>query len=317
MPRGTPLRRIHFDGCSLTRWSQATNWRAIAEELLRRNIEVLLSMDVLLELFRKDDEEFRDDHMRPLRVILPLVRGTPTAADMVTSALAADFDLDAIVFAQVLAQFAVAHARVPAALVTATITDKTRWHRVGQRARATWVSKNISETPSFANGITRIVRDWSHRRAIHAELVERKGRPASRPLGKAWTRQPSARCWALGVLWHVRAAALESNSGRRRALPSQDDLAQLVALPNCDAFVSDDTQLRRAATDVRALEQQNRPPIGDPWIGSFSEFVQLLFARSSNLPPSTALQGPTSPQSPATASVSSCSGSCDVEHTVA
>lgn len=281
------VRDVHFDGCSLTRWAESRAWGDIARRMHSLGLHVSLLLDVLFEVFRKFDSAHRYQHMRPLRLLGSQVRGVPLAAELLTTAAAGRDPSRAFEVADQIVKKAIRRAELDTEAVLyerdAGRRGKLRLIETGRMGRALYVAQGATRDASFQEAVVFEAKDRANRRAYHSDLLRMSGNATtSRRMYRLWWANPMIRCWALGWIWHSREASLETRNRRREKLPNHADLDQLVALPHCDAFVTDDARLGRAAREVcsigrgrRREDPWSRPA---PWVGTFEEFTQAIMA---------------------------------------
>lgn len=244
--------------------------------MLRAGVHIFVGLEVLHETFQPKDAAYREKHAALLRGMRG--NGVPLAAELL-HASAAGLDCSyAIDAATKVAQEAIVDLKIDCAALSEFQATKDQGRasllNVDRVARERYLGLGIAQDATFKEAVSAAGLDRQFLRSSHGVLL--RGQSTQRASGRMWLVDPSARCWALGWIWRSRVGSLSSAN---RA-PGHDDLAQLVVLPHCDAFVTDDKRLAKVAREVCEVGRLGRPwdrwrrPA--PWIGGFEAFADLL-----------------------------------------
>lgn len=274
-----PLREVHIDSCSWTRWRDSSRRDVVKERMRRDGVHLYMMLDVMLETLQPMDTEHRSQHLALLRGLPG--NGVPGAGDLLR-AVAVGLDCsDLVDLATTVVSDAVAHLRIDEEIVRQHGVHAKRGKAslidADSQSREHYSALRITKDATFQEAALAASRDRPLLRTCHAALL--CGEVRKRGLGRIWLRNPSARCWGLGWLWRARVGSIQS---AKRA-PGHDDLAQLVMLPHCDAFVTDDRRLANAARDVLAIARTGRPrdlwKRPSPHVFGFEEFATALLSQ--------------------------------------
>ncbi len=285
MRHGCVIRRVILDSCSISRLADCPYSDAVTQKLTDMGMTIFLSLDVLMEVMCAGHSGVHDPHrlqhlLKPLQRLLPIIRGIPFTAELLAKwswkrDVPAHYP-DATNLVRDIITNGIADRTIVDDTNSITQDLKRQLVKASRSARASYQASMNPDLPhpSLPGAVRDLLRDRSLLRQVQNDLMHlaRDHGAIVRENQFRLLRHPMLQYFCLGYVHLARCAAVAPNNKELKTFPGHNDIQQLPLMPLCDAFVSDDDQLRKSATELRDFLGYKTP-----WVSSYHEVQALAF----------------------------------------